>query len=52
VDNGGGYYKILNKYSGKALEVKGFSTANGSNTIDQWTWSGGDNQQWSLVYLY
>jgi hypothetical protein len=30
------------------LEVAGFSTANGA-TVDQWSYSGGANQQWTVI---
>lgn len=42
------YYKIVNKNSGKALDVSGASTANGADVI-QWDYLGGDNQQWRIV---
>lgn len=42
------YYKIVNRLSGKALDVKDNSTANGAR-IQQWDYSGGLNQQWSRV---
>jgi hypothetical protein len=41
-------YKIVNKNSGKALDVYQKSTADGAN-VDQWTDNGGTNQQWKLV---
>ncbi len=43
-----GYNKIVNRNSGKVLDVTGASTADGA-TIEQWTDNGGQNQQWSLV---
>jgi O-glycosyl hydrolase len=43
-----GYYKLVNRNSGKVLEVAGFSTSNGG-TVDQWTDNGGTNQQWTLT---
>lgn len=45
-----GYYKIVCKLSGKVLDVTGgeTATANGDN-VQQWSWNGGDHQQWSLV---
>lgn len=38
-------YQIINTGSGKAMDVSGVSTANGAR-IQQWTPSGGSNQQW------
>lgn len=43
-------YKIINKNSGKALDVSGGSTSNGGSII-QWDYSGGANQQWSFTSL-
>jgi hypothetical protein len=48
-----GFYKIINVNSGKALEVTLGSNAavplrNGS-AVDQYTYSGGKNQQWAFV---
>ncbi|MBB6130649.1 cellulase family glycosylhydrolase [Mucilaginibacter lappiensis] len=50
-----GYYKIINVNSGKALEVTlGTNAAipfrNGS-AVDQYTYSGGKNQQWAFVKI-
>ncbi|GCF10008.1 RICIN domain-containing protein [Dictyobacter arantiisoli] len=42
------YYKLVNRNSGKVLDVVGASTADGAN-VDQWADNGGANQQWSLV---
>jgi hypothetical protein len=50
IDNGGGYYRLINRNSGKALDVNGGSTADGGDVI-QWTWFNGNNQQWTLVPL-
>jgi glucosylceramidase len=44
---GGGFYKIINLNSGKALDVEGVSTSNGAN-IQVWTYGGGSNQQWQF----
>ncbi len=44
----GGYYKLTNKYSGKVLDVRGVSTADGAN-VQQWSYGGGANQQWRFV---
>ncbi|GCF10950.1 RICIN domain-containing protein [Dictyobacter arantiisoli] len=42
------HYKLVNRNSGKVLDVSGASTANGANVI-QWTDSGATNQQWSII---
>jgi glucosylceramidase len=42
------YYRIVNRLSGKVLDVKDNSTANGAR-IQQWDYAGGLNQQWSRV---
>jgi arabinoxylan arabinofuranohydrolase len=44
----GTYYRIINRNSGKCLDVYNNSTADGAN-VDQWTSNGGQNQQWSFV---
>ena len=41
-------FQILNKLSGKALDVTGYSTADGA-VIQQYSYLGGANQKWSLV---
>ncbi len=43
----GGTYKLLSRYSGKALDAYGAGTANGTQII-QWTYGGGANQQWTI----
>ena len=43
-----GYYEIVNKNSGKVLEVKNGATTNGAG-IDQWDSVGGANQHWQLA---
>lgn len=45
-----GRYQIISRFSGKAIEVQGASTANGANIVlyDYW---GGTNQQWDIVNL-
>ncbi len=48
VDIGYGYYELLTRTSGLALDINGASTANGALAI-QWGWSGGTNQQWQIV---
>jgi regulation of enolase protein 1 (concanavalin A-like superfamily) len=45
-----GTYRIIARHSGKALDVTGASTADGAN-VEQWTYSGGTNQQWTLTNL-
>jgi alpha-galactosidase len=42
------HYKLLNRNSGKALDVYNKSTANGANII-QWADSGTANQQWNII---
>ncbi|TDC64687.1 lectin [Micromonospora sp. KC207] len=42
-----GYYRLVNRRSGKVLDVSGGSTADGAKAI-QWAWTGGANQQWRL----
>ncbi|MFE9451927.1 RICIN domain-containing protein [Streptomyces sp. NPDC006739] len=43
-----GTYKVINRNSGKALDVNGASTADGA-TLIQWPYGGGTNQQWTLL---
>ncbi len=45
-----GYYKIVNKHSGKVLDVAGISNTDGAN-ICQWEYVNGQNQQWSIEPL-
>ena len=40
--------RIVNRRSGKVLDVNGASTADGA-TIIQWPWTGAANQQWRLL---
>jgi beta-xylosidase len=42
------WYELINRTSGKALDVCSLSTADGA-CIQQWTRSGGTNQQWQFV---
>ena len=42
------YYKIVNRNSGKGLDVNGSSMADGAGII-QWSYWGGNNQQWQIV---
>jgi alpha-L-fucosidase len=43
-----GMYRVINRNSGKALDVANASTADGAALI-QWPYSGGTNQQWRLL---
>ena len=43
----GSIYEVYVKHSEKALDLKGFGTADGT-LIQQWTPNGGANQQWKL----
>lgn len=45
-----GRYKIINRNSGKALEVPGSNTTNGTQ-LDQATYTGALNQQWDIAPL-
>jgi rhamnogalacturonan endolyase len=45
-----GVYRLINRNSGKALDVEESSTANGANII-QWADTGGINQQWRIISL-
>ncbi|MDN0196228.1 RICIN domain-containing protein [Streptomyces sp. S.PNR 29] len=42
------FYKVLNKNSGKAIDVSGGSTSAGANVI-QWNDTGAQNQRWRWV---
>jgi hypothetical protein len=42
------YYRITNRNSSRVLDVNGAATTDGASVI-QWTWSGGNNQQWRIV---
>lgn len=44
----GGTYKLINRNSGKALDVYKKSTANGGDVI-QWSYNGGNNQKWIIT---
>ncbi|WP_329624964.1 RICIN domain-containing protein [Streptomyces sp. NBC_01255] len=46
-----GTFRLVNRASGKVLDVANHSTADGSPVI-QWPWSGGTNQQWRLLPDY
>ena len=45
-----GTYKIVNRNSGKVLDVSGVSTADGAH-VHQWTYVGGNNQKWTFEFL-
>jgi len=40
--------RMTSRLSGKVVDVSQQSTSDGGN-VDQWTWNGGQNQQWSFV---
>lgn len=42
-----GTYRLVNRASGKVLDVANEATGNGAPVI-QWSWTGGSNQQWRL----
>lgn len=44
----GAWYVLINRNSGKALDVSGVSTSDGAR-LSQWTRNGGANQQWQFV---
>ena len=46
----GGTYKLINRNSGKALDVKESSTANGADVI-QWSAGSGNNQKWVITNM-
>jgi hypothetical protein len=46
-----GYFDVINKYSGKALEVPGWNTANGT-PMQQWDHTNGTNQRFALSPAY
>jgi hypothetical protein len=43
-----GWFRLVNRRSGKVLDVSGASTADGAKIV-QWTWAGSANQQWQLM---
>jgi hypothetical protein len=56
LDGPGDFKSLISRHSGKCLDVKSRSTANGAQII-QWRCHGGTNQQWGVVptdddYLY
>ncbi|WP_239093947.1 family 43 glycosylhydrolase, partial [Micromonospora andamanensis] len=46
----GGYVRLINRNSNKAMEVQNASTADGGNIVQYDDW-GGANQQWQLVQV-
>ncbi|MBA2937368.1 RICIN domain-containing protein [Paenibacillus sp. CGMCC 1.16610] len=44
------YYKIISRNSGKALSIPGSSNTDGVQ-LQQLAYTGGDNQQWQIVYV-
>ncbi len=46
----GQVYELVNQCSGKVMDVEGVSTSDGANVF-QWTWNGGENQQWKIERL-
>ncbi|WP_419723303.1 non-reducing end alpha-L-arabinofuranosidase family hydrolase [Streptosporangium roseum] len=49
-DSDGGYVRLINRNSDKALEVQNASTADGANIVQYDDW-GGSNQQWQFVQV-
>ena len=45
-----GLLRVINRNSGKAVEVQGASTADGANIVQYTDW-GGNNQQWQLIRI-
>jgi hypothetical protein len=43
-----GTVRLVNRNSGKVLDVNGASTADGAHVV-QWPWTGATNQQWTMV---
>lgn len=43
-----GIYRVMNRKSGKAMQAAGAGTSNGTQ-IDQWSYSGGSHQRWTLT---
>ncbi|WP_051970489.1 glycosyl hydrolase family 95 catalytic domain-containing protein [Kitasatospora azatica] len=46
-----GAFKLVNRRSGKVIDISGASTADGGAAI-QFTWSGSANQKWKLIPDY
>ncbi|MBO4865983.1 MAG: RICIN domain-containing protein, partial [Ruminococcus sp.] len=47
----GNNYALINKASGKALDVEGKSKNDNANVL-QWRYTGGANQLWSIEAVY
>ncbi|MEO7101039.1 MAG: RICIN domain-containing protein [Luteolibacter sp.] len=45
-----GTYRVISKNSRKVLDVYNGGIADNTN-VDQWSWTGGSNQKWTLTYL-
>jgi hypothetical protein len=45
-----GTYRVINKNSRKVLDVYNSGTADNTN-VDQWSWTGGSNQKWTLTHV-
>jgi hypothetical protein len=45
-----GTYRVISKKSKKALDVYNSGTTDGTN-VQQWGWTGGNNQKWALTHL-
>lgn len=45
-----GTYRLVDRRSGKVLDVDGASTADGA-TVIQWPATGGTNQEWQVLAL-
>ena len=43
------WYKIVNRKSGKVLEVDLTRWQNNGANVQQWAWNGGYHQQWRLI---
>jgi hypothetical protein len=50
VDLGTGYYKIVNLFSGKVLDVPGSATTQGLQ-LQQYDWNGSNAQQWQITLV-
>ncbi len=48
VDLGNGYFRIVNRNSGKVLDVSAAGTADGAN-VDQWSWVTANQEMFQLV---
>jgi pectate lyase len=48
VPDTGVWYRLVNRHSGRAMDVLGWSTADGGDVV-QWADLGGANQQWRFV---